>query len=86
MEDRTDFSTHIWSTPSGVQILGILVFDQECRNISHSRVLKRRAKVSPFSPESPSMQNGKKNMGRAAAAIRTWVASLENCVYNQMGQ
>jgi hypothetical protein len=72
-------------TPSGVQILVILVFDQECRNISRSRVLKRRAVISPFSPESRSMQNGKKNMGRATNAIKTHVTLLENCVGNQFG-
>jgi hypothetical protein len=50
-------------TPSCVQILVILLFDQKCRNISHSRVPKRRAEVSPFSPKSQSMGNGKKTWG-----------------------
>jgi hypothetical protein len=30
------------------------------------------------------MQNGKKNIGCAVAAIRTWVALLENCVGKQL--
>jgi hypothetical protein len=46
------FSPVLLHTPSGVQILVIPVFDQECRNISLSRVTKRHAEVSPVSPES----------------------------------
>jgi hypothetical protein len=41
-------------TLSGVQILMILVFDQECRIISRSRVPKRHAEVSLFFLESRS--------------------------------
>jgi hypothetical protein len=42
------FSPVLLHTPSCVQILVILVFDQECRNISLSQVSKRRTEVSPF--------------------------------------
>jgi hypothetical protein len=72
------------STPSDVQILVILVFDQEFRNIGRSKSRSTTLRFLRFLPSPEACKMAKKNIGCTVAAIRTWVALLENCVGKQL--
>jgi hypothetical protein len=55
------------------------MIDQECKNISHSRVLKQ------IFLSLQACKMAKKNMGHAAIVITTQVALLKNYVGDQLG-